>query len=169
MEVEEARQEGLTIKNFCLAAVALRTFNNFPKTQGRLSNAEFSANTKPTDSAGSLPPVGRQKGWPHSAVVAARIISVSFRNSASSAWTSVLVISGVLDHPFDPPLWNARSVFLHHKNKPFLLFFLVSLKTNKWQALKPQTKYHVSSTTLESLPWIKSDSKTPYSHSLAGR
>lgn len=73
----------------------------------------------------------------------------------------VLVISGVLDHPFGLSLWNARSVFLHHKNKPFLLFFLVSLKINKQQALKPQTKYHVSSTTLESLPWIKRDSKTP--------
>jgi len=73
----------------------------------------------------------------------------------------VLVISGVLGHLFHPSLWNAMSVVLHYKKKPFLLFFLVSLKTNERQALKPQTKHHVSSTTLESLPLIKRDSKTP--------
>lgn len=71
------------------------------------------------------------------------------------------VLSAVLDLLFNPSLWNARSVFPCHKNKPFLLFFLVSLKINRASTSKPQTKHRVSSITLESLPWIKRDSKTP--------
>lgn len=100
--------------------------------------------------------MGRQKGCPHSAVVGS---SLSPSQPLELSMDEVLVIRGVLDHPFDPSLWNARSVFLPHKNKPYLQFFLVSLKINKQQALKPQTKYYVSS-TWKSLPWIKRDSKT---------
>jgi len=61
MKVEEARQQRLIIKNVCLAAVAPRTPNASPKTQGGLSNTEFSVNTNPTDSACCLPPEERQK------------------------------------------------------------------------------------------------------------
>lgn len=88
MKVEAARQERLTVKNFCLASVPLRTPNAFPEPLGRLSNSKFSDNTNPTDSASSRPPAGRQKGWPNIAVVAGRVIPPSQTLQAQHGWSA---------------------------------------------------------------------------------
>lgn len=142
--MEAARQQRLTTGKFCLAPVALRTPNDPPETWGRGSDPESSANTNPTDPASSPPPGEANRDHP---TVPARIPSLLPRLCELSM-DKVLVLGAVLDL-FSPSLWNARSGFPCHKNEPFLLFFFISLKINKQQALQN----HKLNTMSAAPPW----------------
>lgn len=158
IEMEAAKQPRLTIGKFCLAPVALRA----PNDPLGLGEEDLTPSPLPTLTQQSQQaPLLQWQANRDQPTVPARIPSLLPRLCELSV-DKVLVLSAVLDLLFNPSLWNARRGFPCHKNEPFLLFFLVSLKINKRASTpKPQTKYHVSSTTLESLPWIKRDSKTP--------
>lgn len=139
MEMEAARQQTLTIEKSCYALVALRTPNSTPGGEN-LTPSPLPAQTQQSQQA-LLPQ------WDHPRVPA-RIPSLLPRLWELSVH-KVLVPSAVLHLLFSPSLWNARSVFSCHKNKPFLLFFLVSLKINKEQALQN----HKLNTVSAASPW----------------
>lgn len=132
------RQQRLTIEKSCCAPVALRTPDDPPGGED-LTLSPLPAQTQQSQAA-PLPQ------WDHPRVLPGS--PLSFPDWELSVH-KVLVPSAVLELLFNPSLWNATSVFPCHKNKPFLLFFLVSLKINKEQALQN----HKLNTVSAASPW----------------
>lgn len=81
MKVEEARQERLTIKNFCLAAVALRTPNDSPKTEDYLTLSSLPTQTQQIQQAPFLQWEDKRDD-----PTVQRLLLSPALNSASSAW-----------------------------------------------------------------------------------